>query len=797
MSSDTGAADIAVRFEAVTKRFPLERTLRGRSRRSGAVSGQHPPALDRIDLDVPRGQILGIIGHNGAGKSTMLKLLSRVLAPTSGQVRCTGRVGSMVELGLGFHPLLTGRENVLCSAALLGLRPRDVRGRLPEIIEFSGLGDAIDRPLREYSSGMVARLGFATAIQVDAEVLAIDEILAVGDAEFQERCLRHIRSLVNEGITVLFVSHQVNLVAAVCDRVVALHRGVIVDDGPPTRVIDTYRGRTPAPLARHGAEVAVLTDARVDSIRLDPRQPVRLEAELDVRDPARLGDLQVAISVPSLAAGLTIATATASLGANAVEPGRHRLVATSTPIPLEGGVLRLTASVMDHHTMPVARTVHDFEMAGPLRAVKPSYSFAPTVSMEPTAATMTKGPAGTSALAIADPVLRVRGLAKSYPAPGFQARRWRRAERRTILHDLDLDVARGEAFGLIGPNGSGKSTLLRCIAGLHRIEAGTVEGPDHVVPMLQLGVGFQPDVDGWGNARTTSLLLGCDPDDIEERLPAIVAFSGIGDAMDQPVKHWSTGMRARLGFAVATTAPAELYLVDEVLAVGDQDFRRRAIERIDELVTGGSSVLFVSHQMALVRQICTRAGRLDRGRLVDVGPSEDVTIRYEGSGWLGGPDLGAGPVKLSGLRLARSQIEAGEAALVSVHLDLAEPAPSTRIELALRDPSARMAGVPMTPEQLDLVTMGTMVAVETGELLTPGSYELTIDTGPIEGHGECDLVVTAIDGLDSTSTAEAWAPLQFGLGPRLYLETTATFTFDVTATLEPIGDDVSAPPGSG
>ena len=197
-------------------------------------------ALKDINLIVPKGEIFGIIGNNGAGKSTLLKILSQVTRQTAGDVTVKGKVNALLELGTGFEPELTGMDNLHIGAALKGLSRRDLMNRLPEILDFAGIGDAIHQPLRTYSSGMMVRLAFSLAVHLEPDVLLLDEILAVGDIQFQRKCFEKIQSFINCGTTVLLVSHDLRQIAFICNRVMLLNSGVIEDLGDPATVIDSY-----------------------------------------------------------------------------------------------------------------------------------------------------------------------------------------------------------------------------------------------------------------------------------------------------------------------------------------------------------------------------------------------------------------------------------------------------------------------------------------------------------------------------------------------------------------------------
>jgi ABC-type polysaccharide/polyol phosphate transport system ATPase subunit len=213
-------------------------------------------ALDGVSFQVEKGEALALIGRNGAGKTTMLKLLSRVTRPTSGNVHVRGRLSALIELGAGFHPDLTGRENVYLNGVILGLRRAEIDQRFDSIVDFSGIERFIDTPVKRYSSGMYVRLGFAVAIHVNPEILLVDEVLAVGDLEFQRKCLRAMRQRLGD-ITVVFVSHNLAAVNAVCQRAIWLEQGAIRAQGTTNDVVEAYVGASTdkSEFASHGISV--------------------------------------------------------------------------------------------------------------------------------------------------------------------------------------------------------------------------------------------------------------------------------------------------------------------------------------------------------------------------------------------------------------------------------------------------------------------------------------------------------------------------------------------------------------
>lgn len=197
-------------------------------------------ALRGVSFEVEKGELLGIIGNNGAGKSTLLKILSRITDPTIGSAMIKGRVSSLLEVGTGFHPELTGRENIYLNGTILGMRKREVDRKLDEIIDFSGIEKFIDTPIKRFSSGMKLRLAFSVAAHLEPEILIIDEVLAVGDASFQKKCLNKMETVGGEGRTVLFVSHNMQAVSRLCPRTILLEKGDIIKDGPSGQVISQY-----------------------------------------------------------------------------------------------------------------------------------------------------------------------------------------------------------------------------------------------------------------------------------------------------------------------------------------------------------------------------------------------------------------------------------------------------------------------------------------------------------------------------------------------------------------------------
>ena len=252
--------DLAVSLTGVGKRFQRmadrrntlkERLVRGRARNS-----QDFWAVRNVDLQIPAGSVYGLIGHNGSGKSTLLKLITGIYRPTEGQITAEGRVAALIELGAGFHPDMTGRENIRLNGSILGLSKSEIEAAMETIIDFSGLREFIDDPVKHYSSGMYVRLGFSVAVHMRPDVLLVDEVLAVGDEEFQRKCFDHLYTLRREGRTIIVVSHGLGQLEGLCDEVAWLDHGEVQEIGPATDTISSYLQQVNAAEAMAGSLAA-------------------------------------------------------------------------------------------------------------------------------------------------------------------------------------------------------------------------------------------------------------------------------------------------------------------------------------------------------------------------------------------------------------------------------------------------------------------------------------------------------------------------------------------------------------
>jgi len=311
--------DIAIRVENVSKLYHLGRaqerhdTLRDaisdfrlrisdltKPNRQSPIANQKPEdlwALRDVSFEVKRGEVVGIIGRNGAGKSTLLKILSRITEPTSGYADIHGRVGSLLEVGTGFHPELTGRENIYLNGAILGMRRAEINRKFDEIVAFAEIERFLDTPVKRYSSGMYVRLAFAVAAHLEPEILLVDEVLAVGDSSFQKKCLNKMQDVGEQGRTVLFVSHNMPAVTRLCERTILLDEGGVLMDGPSYEVVGAYLSsglgttavrewldpaKAPASEAIRLRAVRVRTEDGQTAGTVDIRRPVGIEMEYEV-----------------------------------------------------------------------------------------------------------------------------------------------------------------------------------------------------------------------------------------------------------------------------------------------------------------------------------------------------------------------------------------------------------------------------------------------------------------------------------------------------------------------------------
>ncbi len=784
-----GRLDPVVELIDVSKVY--ERSTRSASWRAGVPGVSSKPqrplrALDHVDLVVGRGEALGLIGPNGAGKTTVLKLVAGVSAASSGSVVRRGTVGSMIELGVGFHPDLTGWENVRCSAVMAGTRLAALDDALPEIADFAGLGGAMDAPVKTYSLGMRARLAFAVATQFPCDVLVVDEVLSVGDHDFQEKCLTRIDAMLRSGSTLLFVSHALGLVEIVCSRAVHLDQGRIVDDGDPETVVDGYLMRSPRRLRRaHDPSMRIVgVDIRP---LLKPWDRQHIEVEVEVRRPVRRPVAGLDLSFPTVAPADLVAASTMVPLPGLAGPGRYRLRGITSPLALENAHVRFTLRMVDQsHVADSAWCDGHFSGGGGHR---------PAVVLDSTwRVTRVDAPSVPSEMTRAarpeHPVVQTRALVKTYPA------RRRGAELRAALpgrfgrsgpgavhalDGLDLSIGRGEAVGIIGPNGAGKSTLLGVLAGIVAPDQGRWWVAGAVVPMLDLGTGMHPDMTGAENLVVSARMLGMGAEDIAASREAILEFAAIGDAVDAPVRQYSTGMRARLGFGIALHAPGDVLLIDEVLAVGDEQFRQAALAAVDERRRRGATVLFVSHELQLVEKLCDRVVRLDRGRIRADGPASVVIDAYGGLSWAGGVRDASAGIRLPALEVRQRHVPSGADVEITGMVVVDNPSPTARLEVAYRS-APRDRNRVVSSEERENNTFYVSTLLPEGDILSVrGTYRYDLVLEKNELCGRFDVVLSIVDDREEGVLAEAWQEIVVGSpGPDGFPGPTLTVEWDVT-----------------
>jgi lipopolysaccharide transport system ATP-binding protein len=365
----------AIRAEGVGKEYRIgeaqtrHNTLRdqlassaGRlSRRIRSIGGGRPEsgtrenrfwALRDVSLELPRGETLGVIGHNGAGKSTLLKILSRITEPTTGEIAVRGRVGSLLEVGTGFHSELTGRENIFLNGAILGMTRAEITRKFDEIVAFAEVDRFIDTPVKHYSSGMYLRLGFAVAAHLEPEILIVDEVLAVGDAQFQKKCLGKMSDVAREGRTVVFVSHNLDAIQRLCTRCILLERGRVAEFGTTATVVAGYLSRQ-----RSGGEPG----ERIDVSEAARRGGTAVRflsvtfgsgAEESAHRPFTGGPLEVALEIDAVTQRVvdSLSVSIRSLGGTLLV--NADAIAIGEPVHLEAGVNYLVFRIKALHLNP-------------------------------------------------------------------------------------------------------------------------------------------------------------------------------------------------------------------------------------------------------------------------------------------------------------------------------------------------------------------------------------------------------------------------------------------------------------
>lgn len=499
------ATDVGVKYNVGKKREDLQSLAYGMFSRGQRQKPEVRWALQQVNVTAYAGEVLGIIGGNGAGKTTLCRAICGLLRPDTGSLRIGGQVSSLLSLGVGFNAELSGRDNLLLNGMMLGVPRRELSVALPDIIEFAGLGRFIDQPLKHYSSGMRARLGFSVLTALDPDILIIDEALSVGDLEFSEKAGRRMRELSEKAKLVVIVTHQLPFVERYCSRALWLANGRVKASGDATEVVRSYTESLPKP--KGGAQKSPSTT----------------------------------------------------------------LTATNTPPP----------------GIPVIEVKH-LSVQFALRASETSTPTDPSPLL-PT----------------------IKPITKNH----FWA-----------LQNLTFTVSEGEIVGIIGPNGAGKTTLCQALSGILKADQGEIVLRGALTALLTFGTGFHDQLTGRDNVYLNGMMMGIPKRGLHEVYDEIVRFSGLERVIDEPVKHYSRGMRVRLGFSVATAINPDLLILDEALNVGDLAFYEKASMKIRDLIARAKAVIVVTHNLSFVEQVCTRALWLKNGTLqFDGDPKEAVT----------------------------------------------------------------------------------------------------------------------------------------------------------------------------
>lgn len=446
-------------------------------------------ALRDVNFVGYSGDILGIIGSNGAGKTTLCKVVSGLLRPDTGEIRISGQVSALLSLGAGFNQELSGEENIFLNGMMLGLSKNEVLNLFPQIVAFSGLQRFITQPLKYYSSGMKARLGFSIAAMIEPEILVLDEALSVGDLEFSEKAAQKMQEIVSKAKMIMVVTHQVDFVQKYCTQALWIDKGSVRASGCPDEVVSAYKA-------------SIAKRSKITKI----------------------------ISLPE-----------------------------------------------------------------------------------------TKTQVGATKVAVAKQ-LGVKFMLKAGHSTG-----WKRKEPFWPLKDINFTVHEGDIVGIIGPNGAGKTTLCRLLSGILKADSGEFFVDGEITALLTFGTGFNMQLTGRDNVYLNGMMLGIPKKKLNNLYGDIVEFSDLEKFMDHPVKNYSSGMKSRLGFSIAAMIKPDVFIIDEALSVGDASFYEKASAKIQELIGRAKAVIVVTHNMAFVEKVCTRALWLECGIIkFDGGPKETV-----------------------------------------------------------------------------------------------------------------------------------------------------------------------------
>jgi teichoic acid transport system ATP-binding protein len=444
----------------------------------------HIWALKHIDLTVYTGEVLGVIGHNGAGKSTLCRVISKILNPDTGDIQVEGQVSALLSLGTGFNKELTGKENIFLNGMMLGFRRKEIQRMYHDIVEFADIGDFIEQPIKKYSSGMKARLGFSIAAMLKPDILVLDEALSTGDAVFREKASHKIQEILGEAKLVIIVSHSLEFIESQCTQAIWIDQGEIRAYGSPGSVCAQYKE-----------------------------------------------------------------TATK-------QPNKKRIIAN----------LRKTETAIAKEN-----------------------------------------------------VIEANHLSLKYKIRGKDF--W-------ALKDVSFSVKKGEIVGIIGHNGAGKSTLCRIFTKILQPDEGTLSINGGTTALLGFGAGFNSQLTASDNIYLNGLMLGITKREIAHMHDKIIEFAELEKHVNKPLKNYSRGMVARLGFSIATMIQPEIFIIDEALSAGDVTFYEKATGRIQQMISSSKAVIVVTHSVRFVEQVCTRAIWLHKGSIKADGDPKEILQQY-------------------------------------------------------------------------------------------------------------------------------------------------------------------------
>lgn len=431
-----------------------------------------------------QGEVLGIVGSNGSGKTTICKALTGILKPDEGKLTVDGKVSALFSYGMGTNRKLTGRENVYLNGMMIGIPKDTITKFIDEIHEFSGLGDFFDQPMKKYSSGMRARLGFSVAAHLEPEILILDEALNTGDQAFSKKAGEKIRELVKKAKMVIIVTHSHRFARQHCDRVMWLEKGEVRAIGDPETVISQYEQTVPK------AKRRVVKRLQLKNVDIEKKDNVVIEAK--------------------------------DMGIN-------------------------------------------FKL---------------------------------------------------------------RHENHWALRKLSFTIHEGEVVGIIGRNGAGKTTLCKTMTKILKPDEGEIIVNGETTALLNYGTGFNRHLSGIDNIYLNGMLLGIPKDVVAANLEKIVEFSGLNKSIDKSIKHYSSGMRARLGFSIAAALEPDIFIIDEALSTGDMAFQQKASEKIQDMMEQSKAVVIVTHSMRFVENVCSRAIWIDQGQIMMDGDAKEVVAKY-------------------------------------------------------------------------------------------------------------------------------------------------------------------------